>query len=183
MRRVHRNRGKQRIKLALAVVVHERHGRVIQFVDAEDANSLLRQFRPQAIIPAGILFFDELMGRVFDQLPLLHHGEAVGSRGVVAVFELLQQAADTDLKEFVQVAGGDGQKFHAFQQRIAKVSRFFKHAPIEFQPRCFAVQKGGAITWSLSSHISLFLIYKTTRQPWSVRKARASPWGSLGDHT
>ena len=153
MRRVHGYRSEQRVKLAFAVVVHERHRRVIEFVDAEDANSLLCQFRPQSLVPAGILFFDELVRRFFDQFPLLHHSETVGSSGVVAVFELLQQAADPDLKEFVQVAGRDGQKFHAFEQRIAEVSSLFEHAPIEFQPRGFAVKKGGAIAQSLPNHI------------------------------
>ena len=52
MRRVYRDRREQRIELACAVVVGEGQGRVIQFFDAEDANSLLRQFRPQALIPA-----------------------------------------------------------------------------------------------------------------------------------
>ena len=99
------------------------------------------------------MFFDELVRRFFDQFPLLHHSETVGSSGVVAVFELLQQATDPDLKEFVQVAGRDGQELHAFQQRIAEVSSLFEHAPIEFQPRGFAVKKGGAIAQSLPNHI------------------------------
>src|ERR1700675_2855431 len=93
------------------------------------------------------------MSRIFDQFPLLHHSEAVGSGGVVAVFKLLQQAAYPDLKEFVQIAGGYGQKFHAFEQRIAEIPGFFEYAPIKFQPRFFAVEEGGAITQSLPDHI------------------------------
>ena len=93
------------------------------------------------------------MSRVFDQFPLLHHSEAVGSHRVVAVFKLLQQAADPDLKEFVQIAGRNGQKFHAFKQRIAEIPSFFEHPPIKFQPRFFAVQEGGAIAQNLPDHI------------------------------
>src|SRR5713226_4819309 len=93
------------------------------------------------------------MSRVFDQFPLLHHSEAVGSGGVVAVFELLQQSAYPNFKEFVQIAGRDGQKFHAFEQRIAEIPSFFEHAPIKFQPRFFAVEEGGAIAQSLPDHI------------------------------
>src|ERR1700692_527552 len=93
------------------------------------------------------------MSRVFDQFPLLHHSEAVGSGGVVPVFELLQQAAYPDLKEFVQIAGGYGQKFHAFEQRIAEIPGFFEHARIKFQPRFFAVEEGGAIAQNLPDHI------------------------------
>src|ERR1700724_2996860 len=92
------------------------------------------------------------MSSVFDQFPFLHHGETVGSGGVVPVFKLLQQAAYPDLKEFVQIAGGDGQKFHAFEQRIAEIAGFFEHAPIKFQPRVFAVEESGAITQSLPNH-------------------------------
>src|SRR5258708_21200751 len=92
------------------------------------------------------------MSRVFDQFPLLHHGETVGSGGVVAVFELLQQAAYPDLKEFVEITGGDGQKFHAFEQRIAEIPGFFEHAPIKFQPRFFPVEEGSAISQSFPYH-------------------------------
>jgi hypothetical protein len=66
---------------------------------------------------------------------------------------LLQQAAHADLKKFVQIAGGDSQKFHAFEQRIAKIPGFFEHAPIKFQPRFFAVEEGGAIAQSLPDHL------------------------------
>src|SRR5260370_10220599 len=93
------------------------------------------------------------MSRVFDQFPLLHHGETVGSGGVVAVFELLQQAAYPDLKEFVESTGGDGKKFQAFEQRIAEIPGFFEHAPIKFQPRFFAVEEGSAIAQSLPDHV------------------------------
>ena len=168
MCRVHRDRGKQRIELPLAVVVHEGQRRLIQFVDAEDANSLLRQFRPQAFVPAGILFFDELVGCVFDQFPLLHHGEAVGSGGVVAVFQLLQQAAHPDFEEFVQIAGGNRQELDAFEQRIAEISGFFQHAPIKFQPRGFAVEERGAIVQSCSNHIVKVV-------EWNVRQNAVNP--------
>ena len=46
------HRGEQRIEFPFAVIVHEGERGLIQFVDAEDANSLPGQFRPQALIPA-----------------------------------------------------------------------------------------------------------------------------------
>jgi hypothetical protein len=52
MRRVHRDRSEQRVEFLFTVIVHELQCRLVQFVDAEDANSLLRQFRPQALVPA-----------------------------------------------------------------------------------------------------------------------------------
>src|SRR4030088_3334154 len=121
------------------------------------------------------------MSRVFDQFPLLHHGQAVGSGGGVAVFEWLQQAAYPDLKAFVQIAGGDGQKFHAFKQRITEIPSFFEHAPIKFQPRFFAVEEGGAIAQSLPDHIqsTRFADYvcriKSSRSSsWNVNKSGTS---------
>ena len=58
---------------------------------------------------------------------------------VMAVFNLLQQASHANLEKFIEVAGGNGQKFHPLQKRIAGVFRFFQYAPIEFQPRFFAI--------------------------------------------
>ncbi len=52
MRRIDRHRGEQRIKFPFAVIVHKGQRRVIQFIDAEHANSLLRQLWPQALVPA-----------------------------------------------------------------------------------------------------------------------------------
>ena len=139
MSRVHRHRGEQRVEFPFAVIVRERQRRLIQFVNAQDSNSLLRQLRTQVVVPARILFFNELMSGVLDQLPLLRHGEAVGSSGVVTVFELLQQAANPDLKKFVQIAGGNGQELHPLEQGIAEIRCFFQHPPIKLQPRRFAV--------------------------------------------
>src|SRR5882762_5586685 len=127
------------------------------------------------------------MSRVFDQFPLLHHSEAVGSHRVVAVFELLQQAAYPNLKEFVQIAGGDGEKLHAFEQRIAEIPSFFEHAPVKFQPRFFAVEEGGALTQNLPDHIqsTRFADYvcrtKSSRSSsWNVNKVeRLASCGNL----
>jgi hypothetical protein len=71
----------------------------------------------------------------------------------VAILELLQQATDANLEKFVEIVGGDGKKFHTFEQRIARISGFFEHPPIKFEPRGFAVEKGRAVAQRLSSHI------------------------------
>jgi hypothetical protein len=73
----------------------------------------------------------------------------------MAVFELLQQAADSNFKKFIQIAGGDREKFDALEQRIADICGLFKHAPIKFQPGRFAIQKRGAAVRRLSTHIRL----------------------------
>ena len=73
----------------------------------------------------------------------------------MAVFELLQQAADPDLEEFIKVAGGDREKFDALEQRIADIGGLFENAPIKFQPGSFAVQERSAAVRRWSTHIRL----------------------------
>ncbi len=69
------------------------------------------------------------------------------------VFELLQQAADANLEEFIKIAGRNGEKFHALEQRIANIASLFEHPPIELEPRGLAVEKSGAVVRNLSNHI------------------------------
>src|SRR3981081_948902 len=113
------------------------------------------------------------MSRAFDQFPLLPHGQAVGSGGVVAVFELLQQAAYPDLKEFVQIAGGNSQKFHPFKQRITERPALCEHAPIKLRPRFVAGEEGGAIAQNLPDHIqsTRFADYACR-----IKSSRSSSW-------
>jgi hypothetical protein len=57
------------------------------------------------------------------------------------VLGLLHQASDADLDELVQVARGDGEKFYAFEQRIAFVARLFEDALIELHPGKVSVEE------------------------------------------
>src|SRR5581483_8651514 len=57
----------------------------------------------------------------------------------VAVFDLLHQAGDADLKELIQIVGADGEKLQPFEQGIGFVLRLFQHTPVELQPRKLAV--------------------------------------------
>ena len=47
---------------------------------------------------------------------------------------LLHQTRQAHFDEFVQIADGDGEKFHAFQERVALVARFFQDTLIELHP-------------------------------------------------
>jgi len=150
--RINRDRREQWIKLPFTVIVDESQGLVVQLVDTQHANSLLCQFRPQALVPAGILLIHKFVGGAVNQLPLFHHRQSIGSGEVMPVFQLLQQTADPDLEKFIQIAGGDGQKFDPLKQGIAQVFGFFEHAPVKFQPGFFAVQKKGAAAGGHSCH-------------------------------
>src|SRR6266567_5679973 len=118
MRGTYGYRSQQRVQFAFAIFVDVSEHVVVQLVDTQDANALLRQLRPQLLIPTGVLFFDELVRQAVEQLPLLDHRQAVGRGGVIAVFQLLQEAADANFKKFIEIAGRDRQKFNPFQERI-----------------------------------------------------------------
>jgi hypothetical protein len=47
------------------------------------------------------------------------------------MFDLLEKAGDSHLDEFIQIAGGDGQKFDSFEQGVAFIERFFENPAVE----------------------------------------------------
>src|SRR4029453_3809917 len=57
----------------------------------------------------------------------------------VAGLELLLEAGDADLEEFVQVAREDRQEPNAFQDRVALVARLVQDAGVEVEPGELAV--------------------------------------------
>jgi hypothetical protein len=48
------------------------------------------------------------------------------------MFDALQKAGNANLHEFVQVAGGDGQKFHTLEERVIFVAGFFEDPAVKF---------------------------------------------------
>ena len=141
MRRVDRHGCKQRIEFALTILFDKSLGLFIEFVEAQHPNPLLGQFRTQSLVPGRILFVNKFVGGAVDKVALLDHGQAARSARVLAIFELLQQATDTDLKELVKIARRNSEKLHALEKRIIRVLGLFEHARVKLQPRLFAVQK------------------------------------------
>ena len=152
MSRIYGHWSEQRVQFALAIFVDISEHIVIQLVDAQDANPLLCQLRPQLLIPTRVLFFDELVGQAVEQLPLLDHRQAVGRGGVIAVFKLLQQSAHAHLEELVEIAGRDRQEFHPLQERIKRVLSFLQYAPIKIQPGFFAVNESSRTVVTRTDH-------------------------------
>src|ERR1700761_308645 len=64
-----------------------------------------------------------------------------GLRKIVAVFDPLQEACDSDLYKLIQVAGRDCQKLNAFQQGIALVLCFLEYPLVEPHPGLVAAEK------------------------------------------
>src|SRR5713101_1277655 len=111
MRGINRHRRQQKIEFALAVILYESAGRLIQLMQAQNANALLRKLRTQFLIPALILLTDKLVQLFRNQVALLEQRQAVGASLGVSVFDLLYQARDTHFEKFVQIVGADGKKF------------------------------------------------------------------------
>ena len=67
--------------------------------------------------------------------------DAVLARLAAADSELLLDAGDADLEEFVEVARHDAQEAQAFEQRNGGVGGLGQHAALELQQRELAVQE------------------------------------------
>ena len=73
----------------------------------------------------------------------------------MAVLDLLQKAGDANFDEFVEIARRDGEKFHALEDRIARIARFFQHALVELQPGDVPVENQLRIWITIASHAYL----------------------------
>ena len=63
----------------------------------------------------------------------------IGTGVVGLVLDLLLDAGDADLEEFIEIGGDDAEKAEAFEQRLAFVLGFLQYAAIEGQPAQLAV--------------------------------------------
>src|SRR6185503_6688582 len=61
VRRIDRHRGEQEVELAVTVFLNECTGILIELMQPEDANPLLRKRRPQLLVPALILLGNKIV--------------------------------------------------------------------------------------------------------------------------
>jgi hypothetical protein len=112
----------------------------VDVVDADDADPVLAQRRPQRQLQAAALALDVLA----DDAPrLLQRGArraAVLERRLDARLDLVVQARDADHEELVEVGGHDRAELRALQQRHAVVLGELEHALVELQPGQLAVE-------------------------------------------
>ena len=66
---------------------------------------------------------------------------AIGAGVLDAVLHLLQKTSDAHFDKFVEIACGDGEEFHALEERVFCVACFFEDALVELQPGKMAIQK------------------------------------------
>ena len=141
MRRIDGYRREQRVQFPFAVVADEIAGRLVQLIESQDADAVLRERRTELLVPAVRLRGDELVRLPRQFAALVLRRQAVGAGLGVAVFDPLQQAGHADLEELIQIAGGDGQELDPLQHGIALVLGLFQHAAVEGQPRGLAIQE------------------------------------------
>ena len=128
MRRINRHRRQQRLD-PLRVEIFDVLARLrAQLFQAEHANGFFRErrneFRRSSIRIVGSRI------REFSRRVLRAHlpEAAVGSRLALSMLHLLQQAGDAHFHELVQVARRNREEFHALEQGIARVVRFFQNS-------------------------------------------------------
>ena len=100
----------------------------------QNADSMFRKRRSQAIAPALVLLVHEFVGQLGEDISLFDQCQAVGTGFIEAVFDLLHQCRYADFEKLVEIAGGDGEKLQPFQQRITLVFRLFEHTVIKREP-------------------------------------------------
>src|SRR5262249_23552748 len=117
----------------------------VELLEAIDPDARACQLGEKNLVPATALVGDQRMRCARDRLELLGRREAVGAPLVDAGLGLLQQSADADLEELVQVARRDGEELDALEDRISLVARLVEHAAVERKPRELTIdeQLGG----------------------------------------
>src|SRR5581483_8877517 len=137
---IYRDRRQQRIEFTLAVFFDKRSRLGIEFLQTEHPDPVLCHLRAQFVVPAAILLLDKFVGSGRNPLTFFQAGQAIRPRLGISVLDLLDQAGHADFEELIQVAGGDGEEFQAFQQRIVRVLRLFQYPVVEGEPGRFPVQ-------------------------------------------
>jgi hypothetical protein len=107
----------------------------------EKPDAVLRQFRPQAIVPAASLLVEHLTGSRPHQPKLLLGRQSI-RRHVLAVRpHLLLEHGDANHEELVEVGADNGEKLDALEERVAAIARLIEHPLVELQPAELAIDK------------------------------------------
>src|SRR5690606_2160346 len=63
------------------------------------------------------------------------------------------EAANPLLIELVQIAAGDGEEPHPFEQRNSRIARLVQHAPVEVEPAKLGIEvERRMVEWSVLRH-------------------------------
>ena len=144
MRRIEADRGDDRRDLVTEVATHPGLELDRPVATANEADLVLGQLRQQHLIEDRVLPVHLLVHQLGNPCQRLMRLQAVGTRLLAGEGNLLLQAGDTDLEEFVEVAGEDQQELQPLQ-RVGLVQRLLQHADVELQLRQLAVNVQAAV--------------------------------------
>ena len=116
-----------------------------KLVEIADADRFVGERGDEFLAPAGVLFRHERVNSLHQLGEDFFLRAAVWTGVAVSLLDLLQEAGEAHLDEFVEIARGDGQEFHALEERVRRIARLFEHALVELQPREVAIQKQLAV--------------------------------------
>jgi hypothetical protein len=105
----------------------------------QDGDLLLAEKGPQRLIPAVGDFAEHGFGADANHGEALAGGKAVGHHHLVPRPLLPGERRHTHHEKLVEVVGGNGQKLHAFEQRIRLRPRLGEHPFVEGEPAHLAV--------------------------------------------
>src|SRR5207253_10129108 len=103
MRRIDGDWREQEVELSFAVILDKCTSSLVQFMQTKNADTFLRKLWTQFFVPALVLLSHEVVQFLGDQVPLFEEREPVRTGFGVTIFDLLNQARDPHLEEFVQV--------------------------------------------------------------------------------
>ena len=92
-----------------------RPGGFVDLAPLQHADAILIKRRAKVFRPAAVLIADKIVHILDHDVQGLLRGEAVEARLRVSIFNTLHDAGYPDFDEFIQVAGGNGQKFNPLE--------------------------------------------------------------------
>ena len=141
MRRVQPDRGEHGHHLAQEIVANPGPLRLGPQAAAQEDHAFGLERGQDVVVEHFVLLGNDLMHRVRDPREQFGGGDPVLTGLAAADADLLLDARDADLEEFVQVARHDAQEAQALEQGYGRVGGLGEHAALELQQRELAVEE------------------------------------------
>ena len=140
MRRIDRHRRKHRRHSPIVEILCELLCLCVEFRKPQHAYRLLRKLRQQLVVQTFVLISNKGVHHLRDQRQFFFRRKTIGATLNRTVLDSLQKTRNTHFHEFIKIIRGNRQEFHAFQQWVSWIARFFQHSPVEVKPLHMAVQ-------------------------------------------
>ena len=112
-----------------------------QFADVVQADVILPQERLDLLVPERILLRHHLVRYALNGVENFRRAHPVGPDVARLALDLLLDAGDANLEEFIEIRAHDPEKFDPLEQRLGRVLRFFQDAAVELEPAQLAIDE------------------------------------------